>query len=119
MYARAGVDLTVEPIVGVGTMCRRQSMPEAGVALRTLKRMGLRLHAFGFKLTGLRLWHHLLDSSDSLAWSYRARRSPPLPGHRHRSCANCMPYALRWRDEVLSTLQPPAQLGWHEVFDAA
>lgn len=81
--------------------------------------MGLRLHAFGFKLTGLRLWHHLLDSSDSLAWSYRARRSPPLPGHRHRSCANCMPYALRWRDEVLSTLQPPAQLGWHEVFDAA
>jgi hypothetical protein len=33
-----------------------------------------------------------------MAWSYRARRSPALPGCTgHRNCANCLRYALAWR----------------------
>jgi hypothetical protein len=42
-----------------------------------------------------------LASADSMAWSYTARRQPPMPGCPHRSCANCPRFALAWRDRVL------------------
>ncbi|MFJ2177026.1 hypothetical protein ACIOHE_29545 [Streptomyces sp. NPDC087851] len=35
----------------------------------------------------------------------RPRHRPPLPGHTtHKNCANCLPYALKWRDRVLNGL---------------
>jgi hypothetical protein len=71
---------------------------------------GLRLHLFGFKLRGLARVGHLAASSDSLAWSYAARKRPPLPGCRHKSCANCLRYALAWRSRVLAQLDAPRQL---------
>ena len=52
---------------------------------------------------------HALASADSLAWSYDARRRPPLPGHTHKNCANCQPYALTWRTRVLNSLPPSQQ----------
>ncbi|MEV8508112.1 hypothetical protein AB0368_25295 [Actinoplanes sp. NPDC051475] len=105
-YARAGVDLSRSGLVGVGSVCRRQSTTEVGDILIALHRHGVtRLHGFGFKTLGLASWGHLLASADSMAWSAQARRQPALPGcHTHRTCANCLRYALRWRDRVLTTI---------------
>jgi hypothetical protein len=106
-YAAAGVDLTTEPLVGVGSVCRRQGTKQAAEIIGELRRAGIRrLHGFGVKTTGLLRYGHLLASADSLAWSYGARRTPPLPGHRwrHRNCANCLPYALGWRARLLTQL---------------
>lgn len=102
-YAAAGVDLTSQPLVGVGTVCRRQNTVTASLLMAGLHAEGLRLHAFGFKLQGLRLCADHLESADSMAWSYSARRNPPLPGHTHLNCANCLEYALGWRDGVLES----------------
>lgn len=100
LYDAAGVDLTRQPVVGVGSVCRRQAGKEAAAILFALRAMGLRLHAYGLKLGGLAHSADVLVSSDSMAWSSHARRRPPLPGCTHRSCANCLRYALRWRQKV-------------------
>jgi hypothetical protein len=103
-YASAGIDLTDEAIVGVGSVCRRQGMVRVSLLLGTLADEGLRLHAFGFKKNGLRMSAAHLVSADSLAWSLNARRSPPLEGCAHASCANCQEWALLWRAELLASL---------------
>ena len=64
----------------------------------------LRLHGFGVKLTGLESYGDALVSADSMAWSYSARRTHPLHGCTHKSCANCLRFALRWRDQVVTRL---------------
>lgn len=103
-YAAAGIDLRTLPTVGLGSVCRRQHMVRISLLVKELQREGIRLHGFGFKTQGLRLCHDALASADSLAWSYDARRAPPLPGHTHQNCANCLPYALEWRENLLSGL---------------
>jgi hypothetical protein len=106
MYARAGVDLCREPLVGVGSVCRRQATSEIEAIMGALVAMGLRLHGFGVKVRGLRRYADHLTSADSLAWSYRARRSSPLPGCTgHKNCANCLRYALQWRERVVAGLR--------------
>jgi hypothetical protein len=100
-YARAGVDLAALPLVGLGSVCRRQETGMAEGLIRDLHGMGLRLHGFGFKLGGLRRAGRYLASADSMAWSFGARRSAPLPGCRHRNCAHCLRYALWWRGKAL------------------
>ena len=107
MYARAGIALEDVDRVGLGSVCRRQHTGEVESLIRTLTGGGIDLHAFGFKVLGLARSGSMLASSDSMAWSYRARRSPPLPGCRHKSCANCHRFALRWRARLLAT---PTQL---------
>ncbi len=102
IYEAHGVDLTAVPLVGVGSVCRRQSEAEIGWIFRTLNGQGIRCHGFGVKKTGLRSYGAQLTSADSLAWSYNARRSHPLPGCSHKSCANCLRWALRWRDEIVN-----------------
>lgn len=104
LYAASGVDLASEPLVGLGSVCRRQATGEAHAIIEALRFRGIRrLHGFGVKTLGLARYGHLLDSADSLAWSYDARRSPRLPGcEGHKNCANCLRYALRWRERVLS-----------------
>lgn len=110
LYNRAGIDLATRPLVGVGSICRRQSTAEASAILGTLAATGLRLHGFGLKLDGLRTSADHLASADSLAWSFDARRSAPLPGHDHKSCANCVHWAMRWRQRVLDVLHGPRQM---------
>jgi hypothetical protein len=104
MYEAAGVDLRAEPVVGVGSVCRRQHTSEVAGIIGTLAGLGLRLHGFGLKTSGLARVARLLASADSMAWSSHARRRPALPGCTHRSCANCLRYALRWRENVLSKI---------------
>lgn len=74
------------------------------VALRAVCQA--QVHGFGFKITGLQSVGNLLTSSDSLAWSYHARREPPLPEcvGRHKNCANCPIFALEWREALLSVV---------------
>ncbi|MBG0568085.1 hypothetical protein I4J89_42310 [Actinoplanes sp. NEAU-A11] len=105
-YHRAGIDLTGLPLVGVGSVCRRQSTALVGEILTVLHRAGItRLHGFGFKTLGLARHGHLLASADSMAWSAQARRQPALPGCTgHRNCANCLRYALAWRTRVLTAI---------------
>lgn len=100
-YASAGLDLFREPVVGLGSVCRRQNMDAAAHIVADLSAMGLRLHGFGFKKTGLRRCWHLLASADSMAWSFRARRDDPLPGCTHKACSNCPRYARRWYQQVV------------------
>ncbi len=106
-----GLDLTTMPLVGLGSVCRRQGTVAA------LHRAGLtRLHGFGFKTLGLQqlaTQPHRLVSADSMAWSDTARklRRPALPAcvlaARHKNCANCLPYALHWRRDVLAAARIP------------
>ncbi len=104
-YAAAGVPLTACKLVGVGSVCRRQKTEEALDILRSLHALGLILHGFGFKIDGL--WNggvKLLASADSMAWSRGARYEPSMMGCTHKTCANCMKYALRWRESVLNAI---------------
>lgn len=65
--------------VGVGSVCKRQGDPAAIVAVLEVikaRRPDLRLHGFGVKLTALKHAgvRDLLDTADSMAWSYAARK---------------------------------------------
>lgn len=103
-HQAAGIDLEALPIVGLGSVCRRQATAEVLRIVADLQ--PLRLHGFGVKLGGLERLAPLLASADSLAWSYHARRRPPLPGCKHKNCANCLRYALLYRERLL---RPPLQ----------
>lgn len=105
MYESAGVDLKREKIVGVGSVCRRNKTTEIWQIAESLK--DLKLHGFGVKTSGIDVAARYFTSTDSMAWSFAARRSPPLLGHdsRHINCANCVDYALMWRDNLISKLE--------------
>ena len=107
-YRRAGVALESLPLVGVGTVCRRQHTGTATAIFASLHSQGLKLHGFGLKLTGLRTCAQWLVSADSMAWSYSGRREPPIAGHTHKNCANCMEYALDWREAALAAAESRA-----------
>ena len=103
LYRAAGVDLAAQKVVGLGSVCRRQSTLRIGLIVG-LFADELRLHGFGVKTSGLSSYGSQLASADSMAWSYDARRSAPLPGHRHGHCGNCAEFARIWRDDLLDRL---------------
>ena len=107
LYERAGFDLRAEPTVGVGTVCRRQSTTEGIAIITALADRGFALHGFGIKIGGVKRAGHALKSSDSMAWSYSARRAGRQEGCAHASCANCLPFALRWRTAVVGAEHRP------------
>lgn len=115
-YRCAGVELRELPVVGVGSICRRQQAIFAGIVLRWLADEGLKLHGFGFKTTGLLASQDCLVSADSMAWSFNARRSDPLTecSGRHRRCTSCMAYALEWREALLDRLSGPSRREGYE-----
>jgi hypothetical protein len=104
LYAAAGIDLATQPMTGLGSVCRRQGTINASLIVSWLASSGLRLHAFGIKTTGIAAYGSQLASFDTLAWSYAARRSYPMPGHTHRQCSSCLPYATAWRARLLNRL---------------
>lgn len=103
-YERAGVDLTAEPLVGLGSVCRRANDDRIVQLIRELASLGIRMHGFGVKRSGVARLSHVLESADSLAWSYHARREPPLPGCTHMNCANCPIFAAQWVAETLTSI---------------
>jgi hypothetical protein len=66
--------------VGVGSVCKRNTSPgeieDVLFAIKSL-RPDLKLHGFGLKLTALEngTIRDLLESCDSMAWSYHARKN--------------------------------------------
>lgn len=98
-YENAGVDLRVCPVVGLGSVCRRQDTAMVEELIRELHDYRINLHGFGFKVRGIERSAKWLASADSMAWSFDARRGEPLPGCQHEKCANCLKYALKWREE--------------------
>jgi hypothetical protein len=109
-YEAAGTRLATLPIVGVGSVCRRQHSAQAESIFRVLWRRGIAIHGFGLKQKGLARSAQYLASADSLAWSYNGRRNAPLEGCPHsrsdrppKNCANCAPFALEWRARLIET----------------
>jgi len=106
MYQAAGVDLAAEPLVGVGSVCRRQGTEEIGTIMQALAGKGLRLHGFGVKTEGLRRYGQYLASSDSMAWSLRGRHIRGCRHARHGQRApgsesNCLAFAREWRAGII------------------
>lgn len=117
-YAARGIDLPAEDRVGVGSVCRRQDTATARRIFTSLAARGIRIHGFGVKLDGLRVYGHDLASADSMAWSYRARRAAgdrkaaglPVPPCGRNACNNCLHYALTWREKAIRALNSTAAL---------
>jgi len=112
LYYSAGIDLTACHRVGVGSVCRRQSMPEAVTIMRTLAERNYQLHGFGFKQEGIAACWPYLASADSMAWSYNARADGSTCGRSNgrngvvKSCANCRHYALDWYERTVNRVAP-------------
>ncbi|MGR6921236.1 deazapurine DNA modification protein DpdA family protein [[Actinomadura] parvosata] len=102
MWGRYGVDLEAEPLVGLGTVCRRQHTAEIGHIVKTFAH--LNLHGFGVKIGGLERYGDRLLSADSMAWSYAGRRTFPGCTPSHKNEANCLRFALAWRERLLATV---------------
>jgi hypothetical protein len=100
LYDQACVNLEGVPLVGLGSVCRRQATSEIEQLVRRLQ--PLPLHGFGIKTSGLARYGHLLASADSMAWSAAGRREPAGCSPSHRNEANCRRYALSWYDQVLA-----------------
>ncbi|MFG1879570.1 hypothetical protein ACGFIV_32530 [Sphaerisporangium sp. NPDC049003] len=100
-WLAAGIDLREEPVVGLGSICRKGNTLPVALMISRLARLGLRLHTFGYKTTGLISCAGDIVSSDSLAWSRAARWEARHPRHPHGHCGNCIDYALAWRAELL------------------
>lgn len=106
MFAEQGVDLAAEPVVGLGSVCRRQGTDEIGRIVSVLAdEFHLNIHGFGVKKAGVQLYGTALASSDSMAWSEAGRHEPPcVHGGRAKNEANCLDYALAYRAEVLASI---------------
>lgn len=107
MYDAVGVNLADAPLVGVGSVCRRDADTAILATLGLLGELGVqRIHGFGLKGSALTLGGHRLTSADSTAWSYSARmaRKPIIDGHTHRHCGNCYEAAIAWRDRRLGRI---------------
>lgn len=110
-YEAAGVDLAGARLVGLGSVCRRQSTDEIGAITSTFAARGYSLHGFGVKSQGLEQYGHHLASADSTAWSYGARRRQ-LRGRdceHEGDCRNCLDYATEWREGVMDALRAEKQ----------
>ena len=105
-FEAKGVDLRAEPLVGLGSVCRRQGAEEIGRIVKCFHAKGLKLHGFGVKMNGLNLYRDYLESADSLAWSFGARYRKEYCSKcegisTKPSCNNCLNYALEWRERLL------------------
>jgi hypothetical protein len=111
LYDTRGVDLTREPLVGVGSVCRRQATTEARDIFATLAPRGLVLHGFGLKQAALRTTWPYLASTDSLAWSLNARLDArrgvvSCDPTKRKACGNCRHYALTWWATTCAQVRP-------------
>lgn len=128
LYESRGVSLCSLPLVGIGSVCRRQGMLDAARIIKSLYVRGFtNLHGFGFKVTGLvskgmKLAQYL-KSSDSMAWSFRARKawktdrcrlcdgSEPHKG----ACNNCLRWALTWRERLVARCERVCRGGTQQL----
>lgn len=119
MYLSYGVDLRDYPTVGMGSFCRRANVHGVKQLVEDLSAYGLKMHGFGLKKDGLKLFRDHLVSSDSMAWSFTARAAlwqvrkfgettkylcdGDHPRAKH--CGDCHRWAMMWGHEVAATQQ--------------
>jgi hypothetical protein len=107
LYEQADIDLAMEPVVGLGSVCKRQGADEIGRIVTTLADdFGLHnLHGFGVKSQGVSKYGAALASSDSMAWSFDGRHVQGCAhGTRGQTEANCIEYGLEWRARLLNNI---------------
>lgn len=115
-YQRAGVNLHAYPHVGVGSVCKRVwgSDPLVEFEMYELHWLyELDLHGFGVETNGLRCCKDFFVSTDSMAWSFAARRGEGKATScvcTHDKCTNCLPWALEWRERLLRDIGEQAQI---------
>ncbi len=109
-YKKAGVDMN--QLFGIGTICSRSGSPS--IIKEILKaihneHLGIKLHAFGLKITSLQYNHivNLIESSDSMSWSFDARqnKSKLCKNCPKKTCKHCLEYALLWRRNLLNMIE--------------
>ena len=108
MFTAAGVSFLDEPVVGLGSVCRRQGTHEVARIVGSLVRSGFRLHGFGVGVQGLSLYGHAIVSSDSDAWSYAGRRAGRCPHGLVVWEANCLHRARTWWQDAQARTNPAA-----------
>lgn len=108
-YLSQNIDLVTLPLVGLGSVCRRQSTKDTEELVNTLSKLGLRLHGFGVKTSGLKQYSGLIESADSMSWSYNARRNNYWLGcAKHWRCNSCPKFARLWWANILQEIPCPA-----------
>lgn len=109
MYKSNGIDLSKEDIVGLGSVCRRQSEQSILDVVKAIFSYGIKIHGFGVKLKGLTLYKDYLTSSDSMAWCMNAGKNKinlGLPGcEKHKYCNNCINFAKMYYNKVLKIIK--------------
>ncbi|HEV2343443.1 MAG TPA: hypothetical protein VGS97_05065 [Actinocrinis sp.] len=109
-YQREGIDLARQPVVGLGSVCRRQTTAAIALLAAHFANLSIRLHGFGVSTRGLGNFAADLVSADSMAWSKGGRF---LRGCAHgtgaKNEANCPQHALAWRSRVLAKTEPAAR----------
>lgn len=109
-YRAVGIELRDEPRTGVGSVCRRQGTAEGAAVFRRVADLGIRAHAFGVKVDGLKLYGDRIASADSMAWSFVARRrGVTMNGCANKNCANYMHWALEWLRTRIHGGEPSAE----------
>jgi hypothetical protein len=103
LYEHHGIDLAEQPLVGLGSVCRRQHSRDVEEIVRSMAERAPHLHAFGVKTLGLRCFADVIASSDSAAWSLRGRYVRGCSSS-HRRESNCLSFALRWRTQLTNSL---------------
>lgn len=104
LFESKGHDLRKIDTVGIGSICKRQNTNEIGDIVKSFHNEGVSIHGFGVKKQGIQKYGKYLKSCDSLAWSYKARfEKIKLDSchHNAKNCANCLDYALKWRDSII------------------
>jgi hypothetical protein len=105
MYEAAGIRLTGQRAVGIGSVCRRKNTTRIA-AILSMFAADMPVHGFGItQAAQIAGFGGAMASADSMAWSADARRSLALPGHPHRSCANCLEYARIWRAGLVDRIE--------------
>jgi hypothetical protein len=100
-YMKAGVNLRRAPMVGLGSIKMKASLP-LSVLISSLKQDGIKLHGFGLGLKSLEYFAASgVASADSTAWSVGARKRPMESGGDQNSLAA----ALQWREEIFAKLE--------------
>ncbi|QGZ53300.1 hypothetical protein GPZ77_34280 (plasmid) [Streptomyces sp. QHH-9511] len=113
LYTEAGIDLAAEPVIGLGSVCRRENTEEIAEIVDYFHGQGIKLHGFGVKTGGLGIYGDQLVSADSQAWSYGYRKRKirlPQCTHQAKTCANCKEGALAWYRRICDT--PPS---WRQM----
>jgi len=95
LYEQYGIVLSQYPIVGLGSICRRQKTKEGINIIQTIASMGISLHGFGLKTTALKEVSTNIASADSMAWSFAGRRIPN-PSGKTKNLANDYGYMMKW-----------------------